>query len=135
MRPLLVATIQRSPQRTIEVMFPTPGTVLPRVAFQTPLGPCSVTVPLLTSRTVHPSMVVGLVSGTGTGLAETFVRSTAVSPGGRASCFVAKTRGAAFARIVEVSSARTAAGALVTGLFGKPDPSRPPDLTGGGGDA
>ena len=37
---------------------------------------------------VHPSIVVGLVSGTGAGLVETFVRSTAVDCGVRAACFV-----------------------------------------------
>ena len=76
-RPLLVATIQRLPQRTIESIFPTPGTVSPRVAFQMPLGPSRTAVPPLTSRIVQPSIVVGLVSGTGVGLVETFVRSAA----------------------------------------------------------
>src|SRR4029453_7806148 len=77
MRPLLVATIQRLPQRTIESIFPTPGTVSPRIAFHTPFGPSKTAVPPLTSRIVHPSIVVGLVSGTGAGLVEAFVRSTA----------------------------------------------------------
>src|SRR6266851_2156840 len=76
-RPLLVATIQRLPQRTIESIVPTPGTVSPRAAFHVPFGPSNTAVPPLTSRTVHPSMVVGLVSGTGAGLGETFVCSTA----------------------------------------------------------
>ena len=87
-RPLLVATIQRLPQRTIESIFPTPGTVSPRVAFHTPFGPSSTAVPPLTSRIVHPSMVVGLVSGTGAGLVETFGRSTAVDCGALAASFV-----------------------------------------------
>ena len=80
-RPLLVATIQRLPQRTIESIFPRPGTVSPRVAFHTPFGPSKTAVPPLTSRMVHPSIVVGLVSGTGAGLVEIFVRSTAVIAG------------------------------------------------------
>src|SRR5215471_10173014 len=87
-RPLLVATIQRLPQRTIESIFPTPGTVSPRVAFHTPFGPSNTAVPPLTSRMVHPSMVVGLVSGTGAGLVETFGRSTTVDCGALAACFV-----------------------------------------------
>jgi len=37
---------------------------------------------------VHPSIVVGLDSGTGAGLVETFVRSTAVHCGALAACFV-----------------------------------------------
>src|SRR5215470_8248446 len=76
-RPLLVATIQRLPQRTIESIFPTPGTVSPRVALHTPFGPSRTAAPSRTSRRVQPSMVVGFVSGTGAGFLETFVRSTA----------------------------------------------------------
>src|SRR6187401_499848 len=60
----------------------------PRVAFHTPFGPTKTAVPPLTSRMVHPSIVVGLVSGTGAGLVETFVRSTAVDCGALAACFV-----------------------------------------------
>ena len=74
-RPLVVATIQRLPQRTIESTRPTPGTVSPRVALKMPLGPSKTTFPPTTSRTVQPSMVVGLVSGNGTGLSELFGRS------------------------------------------------------------
>jgi hypothetical protein len=85
---LLVATIQRLPQRTIESIFPTPGTVSPRIAFHTPFGPSKTAVPPLTSRIVHPSIVVGLVSGTGAGLAETLVRSTAGACGALIACFV-----------------------------------------------
>src|SRR5437867_4395049 len=62
--PLAVATIQRLPQRTIESIRPTPGTESPRVTVQTPSGPSRIAVPPRTSRTVQPSMVVGLVSGT-----------------------------------------------------------------------
>src|SRR5436309_8596695 len=87
-RPLLVATIQRLPQRTIESIFPTPGTVSPRIAFHTPFGPSNTAVPPLTSRRVQPSMVVGLVSGTGAGLVETFVRSTAGGCGVIIVCLV-----------------------------------------------
>src|SRR5947207_743268 len=47
-------------------MRPTPGTVSPRVTVQTPSGPSRIAVPPRTSRTVQPSIVVGLVSGTGT---------------------------------------------------------------------
>jgi len=82
-----VATIQRLPQRTIESIFPTPGTVSPPVAFHTPFGPSKTTVPPLTSRIVHPSMVVGLVSGTAAGLVEPFVPSTAVGCGALVACF------------------------------------------------
>jgi hypothetical protein len=64
--PLAVATIQRLPHRTIDSIRPTPGTVSPRVAVQTPPGPSRTAVPSRTSRTVQPSIVVGLVSGTGT---------------------------------------------------------------------
>ena len=62
-KPLLVATIKRLPQRTIESTLPTPGTVCPGVTFQTPFGPSMTAVPLTTSRSVQPSIVVGLVSG------------------------------------------------------------------------
>jgi hypothetical protein len=69
-RPLLVATIQRLPQRTIESTFPNPGTVSPLVARHCPLGPSKTAVPPTTSRTVHPSMVLGFVSGTGVSLGK-----------------------------------------------------------------
>src|ERR1700687_4258401 len=62
-RPLLVATIKRFPQRPMEPTLPTPGTVCPGFALQTPLGPSSTAVPLVTSRSVQPLIVVGLVSG------------------------------------------------------------------------
>ena len=64
-KPLLVATTRRLPQRTIESTLPTPGTVCPGVTFQTPFGPSITAVPLTTSRSVQPSIVVGLVSGVG----------------------------------------------------------------------
>jgi hypothetical protein len=64
-KPLLVATTKRLPQRTIESTLPTPGTVCPSVTFQTPLGPSNTAVPLTTSRSVQPSIVSGLVSGVG----------------------------------------------------------------------
>src|SRR5436190_22376226 len=67
-RPLLVATIQRLPQRTIESIRPAPGTVSPTATFQTPVGPCSTALRPVTARAVQPSMVFGLVSGTGVGL-------------------------------------------------------------------
>ena len=68
MRPLLVTTIQRLPQRTIDSTLPTRGTVSPRIALQTPSGPSKTAVAPETSRTVQPSMVSGLVSGNGIGL-------------------------------------------------------------------
>ena len=64
-RPLLVATIRRLPHRKINSILPTPGTVSPRVTRQVPLGPSNTAVPFVTSRSVQPLMVVGLVSGTG----------------------------------------------------------------------
>ena len=67
MRPLLVTTIQRLPQRTIDSTLPTRGTVSPRIALQTPSGPSKTAVTPETSRTVQPSMVSGLVSGNGIG--------------------------------------------------------------------
>src|ERR1700716_2624715 len=64
--PLAVATIQRLPQRTIESIRPMPGTVSPRAPVQMPSGPSRIAVAPRTSRTVQPSIVVGLVSGTAT---------------------------------------------------------------------
>ncbi|MGY3075795.1 hypothetical protein ACVWZZ_002166 [Bradyrhizobium sp. LM6.10] len=52
-------------QRTMESIRPMPGTVSARVAIRTPSGPPRTAIPPLTSRTVQPSMVVGLVSGVG----------------------------------------------------------------------
>ena len=66
-KPLLVATTKRLPQRTIESTLPTPGTVCPGVTFQTPFGPSITATPFTTSRSVQPSIVVGLVSGVGVG--------------------------------------------------------------------
>ncbi len=88
-RPLVVATIQRLPQRTIESTLPTPGTVSPRVAFQVPSGPSKTTMPPTTSRTVQPSIVVGLVSGVGIGLGKILARcwtTTAAGPGDVVFC-------------------------------------------------
>src|ERR1700704_1618896 len=70
MRPLLVATSQRLPQRTMESILPTPGTVSPGAALRTPPGPSKTAVPLVTSRTVQPAMVAGLVSGDGVSFAR-----------------------------------------------------------------
>src|SRR5262249_620720 len=70
-RPLVVATIQRLPQRTIESIRPIPGTVSPCAARQAPLGPSSTTVPPTTSRIVQPSIVVGRVSAIAPGLPTT----------------------------------------------------------------
>src|SRR3954452_4728819 len=74
-RPLLVATIQRLPQRTTDSTRPIPGTVSPCAARQTPPGPSSTAVPPTTSRIVQPSIVVGLDSGAGAGLGRIFARS------------------------------------------------------------
>src|SRR5216684_7329259 len=95
--------------------------VSPRVAFQMPLGPSKTAVPPLTSRIVHPSMVVGLVSGTGVGLVETFVRSTAVGPGGLVFCFFGnETEFVVWALLFEVSCGRPIAVAVGVGLVGGP---------------
>jgi len=100
-RPLLVATIQRLPQRTIESTRPTPGTVSPRAARHTPSGPSSTTVPPTTSRTVQPSIVVGRVSGTATGLGGIRARSREMAPvvvgEVAACCAVEASRGGAAA--------------------------------------
>ena len=88
---MLVATIQRLPQRTIESIFPNPGTVSPRAAFQTPFGPSNVAVRPLTARRVHPAMVVGLVSGTGVGLVISFDLSTAAVAGLFVGCVLNTT--------------------------------------------
>src|SRR5262249_19796699 len=63
--PLLFVTFKRFPQRTIESTLPMPGTVCPGVTLQTPFGPSKTAVPLITSRSVQPGIVVGLVSGVG----------------------------------------------------------------------
>src|ERR1700746_675131 len=62
--------MKRLPQRTIESTLPTPGTVCPGVTFQAPFGPSITAVPLTTSRSIQPSIVVGLVSGVGVSLAR-----------------------------------------------------------------
>src|SRR5215510_1324089 len=67
--PLLVATIQRFPQRTIESTLPAPGRTSPRATLQMPLGPWTTAVPFATSFTIQPGIVVGGVSGTGASLA------------------------------------------------------------------
>jgi len=75
-RPLLVATIQRLPQRTMESIRPAPGTVSPTDTLRTPSGPCNTAVRPDTFRTVQPSIVVGLVSGVGVGLFSAFFSRT-----------------------------------------------------------
>ena len=54
-----------APSARLNQLFPNPGTVSPLVARHCPLGPCKTAVSPTTSRTTHPSMVLGLVSGTG----------------------------------------------------------------------
>ena len=49
----------------MESTLPSPGTVSPRATRNVPLGPSNTAVPFVTSRSVQPSMVVGLVSGAG----------------------------------------------------------------------
>jgi hypothetical protein len=71
-KPLLVPTTKRLPQRTIESTLPTPGTVWPGVTFQTPFGPSITATPFTTSRSVQPSIVVGLVSGVGVSFRRSF---------------------------------------------------------------
>src|SRR3981189_3367014 len=70
MSPLLVATSQWLPQRTMDSILPTPGTVSPGAALRTPPGPSKTALPLVTSRSVQPAMVVGLVSGDGVSFAR-----------------------------------------------------------------
>jgi hypothetical protein len=107
-RPLVVATIQRLPQRTIESILPTPGTLSPCVALQTPPGPSKMTVPPTTSRIVQPSIVVGLVSGIAVGLGKVFARSWIAADAGAvvfvitAALFVAAL--ACSARLTPVAS-------------------------------
>ena len=71
-----------------ESIFPNPGTVSPRVTFLIPLGPSNTTRSPLISSTVHPSIVVGLVSGAGTALVDIFVRSADGCPEGGIFCSV-----------------------------------------------
>jgi hypothetical protein len=94
MIPLLVATIQRLPQRTIEPISPTPGTVSPRFAVQIPPGPSKTAVPPTTSRTVQPSIVIGFVSGICVGLDMIFAPcSTAVCADPEETAFTRATAG------------------------------------------
>jgi hypothetical protein len=67
-RPLLVATIRRFPQRKMDSTLPTPGIMSPLDTLRMPSGPSKTAVPLATSRSVQPSIVVGLVSGVGASL-------------------------------------------------------------------
>ena len=87
-RPRLVATIQRLPQRTIESILPKPGAALPRVTFKVPLGPSKTAVPPTTSRTAQPGMVVGRVSGVGAGLSPVFAFCCAAACGAPAEASV-----------------------------------------------
>src|SRR5262249_32623328 len=100
-KPRLVETIQKLPQRTIESTRPSPGTMSPRAARQTPSGPSSVAVDPETSRTVQPSMVVGRVSGTGSSrgkLRMPFGTGTGSGSGRHAGGAWATLRGEAFSR-------------------------------------
>ena len=77
-RPLLVATIRRFPQRKINSTRPTPGIMSPLDTLRMPSGPSKTAVPFATSRSVQPSIVVGLVSGVAASLTQ-FCRSTALA--------------------------------------------------------
>ena len=119
-KPVLVATIQRLPQRTMESIFPTPGTTPPRVTLQIPFGPSKMAVPPITSRTVQPSIVVGLVSATAMGLVERFARSLVVGPRVIVFCFVGKeTAFVVWAPPLDASCARPVVLAVEMGLFVK----------------
>ena len=115
-RPPLVATIKRLPHRKMDTIFPTPGTVSPRVTCQVPLGPSNTAVPFLTSRSVQPAMVVGLVSGTG----ANFIGSLEVP---RIACYRCQRCSASFKNL-RIESARRCAsveglgssGATATGV-------------------
>ena len=61
--PLLVATVQRPPWRAMECTRPTPGMRSPVETPMMPLGPFSIAVPLITSRTTHS---VTFLASTGT---------------------------------------------------------------------
>jgi hypothetical protein len=126
MRPLLVATIQWLPQRTIESTLPTPGTVSPRVALQIPPGPSKTAVPPTTSRTVQPSIVVGFVSGVGAGLGTIFAApcSTAAIAGPDETAFCRATDETGLLDAVagggaacDESGPRPTAVALAVGIF------------------
>ncbi len=94
MRPLLVATTKRLPQRTIESTRPTPGTVCPGVTLQTPFGPSITAVPFTTSRSVQPSLVVGLVSGVAVSFRASFTASPVEAVRGGATIgFLLASRG------------------------------------------
>lgn len=83
-RPLLVATIRRFPQRKIDSTLPTPGIMSPLDTLRMPSGPSKIAVPLATSRSVQPSIVVGLVSGVGVSLTRV-CKSTALAIDGVAA--------------------------------------------------
>src|SRR5215208_6188276 len=53
MRPLFVATIQRPPRRAIDWTRPAPGTRSPVDTPISPLGPCKIALPFITSRTTQ----------------------------------------------------------------------------------
>ena len=57
--PLLVATVQRPPWRAMECTRPTPGMRSPVETPMMPLGPFSIAVPLMTSRTTHSVTFLG----------------------------------------------------------------------------
>ena len=83
-RPLLVATIRRFPQRKIDSTLPTPGIMSPLDTLRMPSGPSKIAVPLATSRSVQPSIVVGFVSGVGVSLTRV-CKSTALAIDGVAA--------------------------------------------------
>src|SRR5258708_14680858 len=64
--PLAVAMTQRLPQRTVDWRRRSGGMVSRRAAIRIPSGPLRTAVPSLTSTTVQPGIVAGLVSGAAT---------------------------------------------------------------------
>jgi len=81
---------------------------------------------------VHPSIVVGFVSGTGAGLVETFVRSTAGGCGALVACFVSK-ESVVWAPRFEVSCVLLIAVAMV--FADEPCIASRSDLSASGGSA
>ena len=67
----------------MDSIFPTLGTMSPRVTFRMPFGPSK-------TGTVQPSMVVGLVSGTAEGRVDSFPRPMAVGAKETVFCFFGK---------------------------------------------
>lgn len=65
MTPVFVATIQRPPWRAIDWTRPAPGTTSPTETSITPLRPCSIATPSITSRTVQSAILLGSAGACG----------------------------------------------------------------------